>query len=190
MLWRGKAPQDNQVLIRNSIRLMLNTLYLLASSFSVSLYWGREERKSSSFLKPFHKALKSKTQPSPHILRKRVVDVNLNRLKLIIYVHTFETDSNQSEVAFILLSSVPPGTGPRMGSWVGVPQFGEKIERDMDLCHEQDTDFKEYLCSWLLPVKGCRSVGFLLPYQQPHRSALAVTRIGLLPLKNWMAFQW
>lgn len=78
-------------------------------------------------------------------------------------------DSNQSEMTFILLSSVPPETGQR-GSWVGAPQLGEKIEGDTDLpcqgtmwrknsqcgavhhvlenwSYEQDTDFKEHLCS-------------------------------------------
>lgn len=91
-------------------------------------------------------------------------------------------------------------------------QFGEKIEGDMDLpcqgtmwwknsqcgavhhilenwSYEQDTDFKEHLCSWLLAVKGCRFVGFLFPCQQLHRSALLPAE-PLLFLKNWMKFQW
>lgn len=76
----GKALQDNQVLIRNAIRLVLNTLSVLAISFSVNLYCRGEGKKRCSFLKPFHDALKSKTQPSLYILRKCVVDVNLNEL--------------------------------------------------------------------------------------------------------------
>jgi len=59
---------------------VINTLFILASSFSISLYCGREGRKSYSFLKPFHDDLKSKTQSSLYTLEKWVVGVNLNRL--------------------------------------------------------------------------------------------------------------
>lgn len=109
-----------------------------------------------------------------------MVHINLNGLKWIICVHIFEIDSTQSEMTFILLF-ISPRDRTRWGSWVGAPQFGEKIEGDMDLpyqgtvwrknshcgavhhilenwSYEQDTDLKEHLCSWLWPGKGCRFV--------------------------------
>lgn len=57
-----KAAQGNQVIIRISLRLILTTLSILASS--INLYWRKGGRKSCSFLKPFHEALKSKTKSS------------------------------------------------------------------------------------------------------------------------------
>lgn len=50
-------------------------------------------------------------------------------------MHTFELvifESNQSEMRFILLCSVPQRQH-QVGSWAGAPQFGGKIEGGMDL---------------------------------------------------------
>lgn len=58
---------------------MLNTLFILADSFSIDFYCGIEGWKNYSFLKPFHDGMKFKTQSSLYILEKWVVDVNLNR---------------------------------------------------------------------------------------------------------------